>query len=146
MVVLEIYSKCLPIKYKTYLISKATFFTLILRIISVIAPFVIVYNSRAFWLKQDSFYEQPSVHFRGEYIFGALTNVATSPIFCSNYPFLQKYAEFDRCPLVKVIEVTKNGDDKIDELQFSVTVDITELEIVSFYLILTLDYSLHYAP
>ncbi|KAK5646602.1 hypothetical protein RI129_005066 [Pyrocoelia pectoralis] len=143
MVVLEIYSKCLAIKYKTYLISKATVFTLILRIISVVLPFFIVYNSRAFWMKHDSFYEQPTVNFRGEYIFSALTNNTGTPIFCNNFPFLQKFANFDRCPLLKVAEIRKNNHDKIDELQFSITVDINTLKMVSFYLMLTLDYALH---
>ncbi|KAK4880421.1 hypothetical protein RN001_008567 [Aquatica leii] len=143
MVVLEIYSKCLTIKYKTYLLSKATIFTILTQIASIIAPIVIAFNSKGFWLKHDTFYEQPNVRFKGEYIFSALTDNPSSPILCNNLPFLQQFKKFDKCSLLKVIEIDKDNDGKIDELKFSLTVEIGGLKVQSFNLILILDYSLH---
>ncbi|KAF5298386.1 hypothetical protein FQR65_LT01164 [Abscondita terminalis] len=143
MVVLEIYSKCLTIKYKTYLLSKATIITILTQIASVVAPILIAFNSKGFWLKHGTLYEQPTVRFKGEYIFSALTDKPSTPILCNNLPYLQRFKNFDKCSLLKVIETDKNNDNKVDELKFSITVEVEELKVQSFNLILFLDYSLN---
>lgn len=51
MVILEVYSKCLKVKYKTRLCSRATIFTVLTTIISIVIPFIFAYNSRGMYYK-----------------------------------------------------------------------------------------------
>ncbi|KAF5293125.1 hypothetical protein FQA39_LY13735 [Lamprigera yunnana] len=142
MVVLEVYSKCFTIKYKAYLFSKGTIFTLLTQVASIVAPFLIAFHTKGFWIKHDIFYEQPEVKFKGEYIINVITNNASSPILCSNLPFLQRFKDFDSCSLLKVIEVDKNNDGRMDELQFDTIIEVNNLQVQTLHLILLLEYSI----
>lgn len=61
-----------------------------------------------FWLKHDTFYEQPDVRFQAEYLFYAATNNVSNPVFCSNFPNLQRHTCFDACNRIKVGIVWKD--------------------------------------
>ncbi|KAF2888506.1 hypothetical protein ILUMI_17667 [Ignelater luminosus] len=143
MVVLEVYSKCLKVRCKTRLCSKATIFAVLTTIVSIIIPFIFAYNSRGFWIKHDTFYEQPDVKFWGEYVFNAVTNNLSSPIMCSTFPSFQDYSNFDKCSLVKVRQLDNNRDGKVDELQFNLSIETHSLKILSFYIMLIIDYTVY---
>jgi hypothetical protein len=61
-----------------------------------------------FWLKSDTFVEQPNVHFKHQYLFLGDVQGTDGPIHCSTYPILdeQFVDQKNRCPIVKVLTCT----------------------------------------
>ncbi|XP_063376436.1 transmembrane protein 231-like isoform X2 [Cydia fagiglandana] len=90
------------IQYKSYLLSKAMFFILLTNGLIIILPFVFAYGGRGFWLKSQSYFEQPVVHFTYDYLVVAETDDPSQPIVCGNgnYDHDEYCAEFQTvCPL-----------------------------------------------
>nr|XP_022900969.1 transmembrane protein 231 [Onthophagus taurus] len=143
MVIVNLYSKCLKITYKNYLFSKANFFIVLTTLLNVIIPFIFSYNSRGFWLKHDTIYEQPDVKFKGEYIFLAHTNDIGLKFICNNFAYFDDNNFEDSCSEIKVVEIDNNFDGKVDLFNFELHLNLPQsISITRFDLILTLDYKL----
>lgn len=142
--VLDIYKRNLKIIYKTTLCSKATFVIIITTIAAIVFPFIFAYRSRGFWLKHDTFYEQPNVRFKGEYFFVGFTNDISNVIICNNIYDFPKLRKLDKCSTFKVKEIDKNYDGKPDTLEFHMELTIAPNVhyLQHFILILPLDYRL----
>lgn len=140
MVCIDVFSQSAKITYKSHLCSKATIFIIITTLTSIVAPLIFAYQSRGFWLKTDSFYEQPNIKFKHKYIFYASSsNNIDAHVLCSNVIHLND-GNFQKCSVVKVHEFDYNEDGKYDELFFSLSVDGAEnLNFNYVTLILILD-------
>ncbi|KAG6460865.1 hypothetical protein O3G_MSEX012281 [Manduca sexta] len=145
MALYRLFSTQVEIQYKSYLLSKATFFTLITTLLNIILPFIIAYRSRGFWLKSHSFFEQPIVHFTYEYLLAAETQDPSQPIICSEIKGLDEneVEDRDKCVTIEVEEHDFNDDGKSDSLQLKFQLDVPPDKIlVSFILILGLNFQL----
>ncbi|XP_066255582.1 transmembrane protein 231 [Euwallacea similis] len=138
MTVLEVHTNVLKVKYKACLLSKATLITLICEIVAVALPFVLCYQTRGFWLKQDLVYEQPDVKFNGEYLFWVTAKDKT--LFCSSFPLDDNKPKLDPCSSIKVFQWDQNYDGKIDFLEF--TIQAMFPAVTSYYFILLLKYDI----
>jgi len=61
-------------------------------------------NFIGFWLKTDTFEEQPTVHFKQQFLFLGDVQGNTGPIHCGTFPMIgdQYLDKKNRCPLIKV--------------------------------------------
>ncbi|XP_050309884.1 transmembrane protein 231 [Anthonomus grandis grandis] len=137
MVVLEVHTRAIKVKYKSFLLSKATFIAVFCHVVSVILPFILCYSSKGFWKKHDISYHQPNVKVQGDYLFIATTNDDLKPISCSTYPQYNKYVKsFDACSSIKIRESDQNLDGKADSLYFQLSakflqnIKVTSMNIV----------------
>ncbi|KYB27174.1 Transmembrane protein 231-like Protein [Tribolium castaneum] len=149
MVVLEVFTKNIKISYKSTLLSKASVLALIFGVLSLVLPFIFAYKSKGLWLKRDTFYEQPDVKFRGEYIFVATTNnYNKSVITCSNLPHFDNVLRpLDTCSVIKVRETDRNFDGKTEELDLSLQVNLpVNTHLTSFCIIIPFNYKLQVCP
>ncbi|KAL1500915.1 hypothetical protein ABEB36_006334 [Hypothenemus hampei] len=139
MPVLEIYSTIPKIKYKAFLISKATFIATLLELSGLILPFVFCYYTGGFWLKRNLIYEQPIVRTNGKILFLA-TATGGVVMGCHTFPL---HGKLDNCSFVKIREIDRNFDARNDFLELSITLRMEKLlKIESFHLVLPLNYSL----
>lgn len=63
-------------------------------------------NFAGFWMKYDTFHEQPNIRFRGEYLFLGYTNNISFPIICNNLDYYHQRNNEDTCTIIKVIKST----------------------------------------
>ncbi|XP_059483282.1 transmembrane protein 231 isoform X2 [Neocloeon triangulifer] len=101
---------------------------------------------KGFWLKTDQFDEQPSVHFKHQFLFLADISGTQGPIFCGTFPSVagQFNSRKNRCPLVKSKEIDFDHDGKIDEIHFDLEILLdNDEDIFGTTLLLLLDYKLN---
>ncbi|ENN79275.1 hypothetical protein YQE_04276, partial [Dendroctonus ponderosae] len=140
MVMLEVFKETISVKYKAFLLSKATFITLVCDIITISLPFVLSYYSGGLWQKHNSLHLQPNVRFNGDFLLLAMSAQNQKPIVCSSFPYYKKYlGTLDACSTVKIREIDANLDNQVDALQFQTTIDLPEkmpidaINILSLY-------------
>lgn len=120
MVVVQVFSENIKVKYKSTLLSKATLFSAICCLISLIVPYLIacktegvfvfiisdfyyIWNFSGFWVKKLIFHEQPKIDLKGEYLFVALTDNLSHPIICSTFLYYKEHLNFfDNCVFFRV--------------------------------------------
>nr|CAI5862383.1 unnamed protein product [Callosobruchus analis] len=137
MVVLEVFSKSIQIKYKSTLLSKAALVKVVTALTSIILPFVLAYKSGGFWLKNVNFHEQPKVTLDGSYIFLAYTDNQSNPIVCSNVQFYENtFKNLDFCYAIRIRNMDQNFDGKIDKIDIEVLINLFGHRINSLYLVL----------
>ncbi|CAG9771688.1 unnamed protein product [Ceutorhynchus assimilis] len=144
MVVLEVYTKCIKVKYKAFLLSKATLVALLSGLVSVILPFVLCSETGGFWQKRDVVYVQPDVKFTGDFLFLATSSENPQVISCSSFAYYKKYMKnFDTCSTIKVRELDDNHDGKADSLHFTITAGLPKhFKMSSIHLVLPINYTL----
>ncbi|XP_057671454.1 transmembrane protein 231-like [Diorhabda carinulata] len=144
MVVLEVFTKSIKIKYKSTLVSKATFVALIIWSLRIILPFLIAYKTGGLWLKSDKHFEQPEINILGDYILIGEAYNAEKPIICSTYGFYKKYLiDLDRCSSIKLREIDRNFDKKPDELELEINVIVDMYKLSSIHIVLPIKYELN---
>ncbi|CAH1108990.1 unnamed protein product [Psylliodes chrysocephalus] len=142
MVLINVYTRNIKIKYKSTPFSKATFLVLITELFTIIFSFIIGYNTGGFWLKQATFYEQPKVSLLGDYILMATTN-NTSPVVCSTYPFFKKrLQQYNFCSVIKFREIDHEFDGKNDEVIVEISLNLYNFTLKSINLVLPIKYQL----
>uniref|UniRef100_A0AAR5P5Q0 Transmembrane protein 231 n=1 Tax=Dendroctonus ponderosae TaxID=77166 RepID=A0AAR5P5Q0_DENPD len=144
MVMLEVFKETISVKYKAFLLSKATFITLVCDIITISLPFVLSYYSGGLWQKHNSLHLQPNVRFNGDFLLLAMSAQNQKPIVCSSFPYYKKYlGTLDACSTVKIREIDANLDNQVDALQFQTTIDLPEkMPIDAINIVLLLNYTL----
>uniref|UniRef100_F7GEC8 Transmembrane protein 231 n=1 Tax=Monodelphis domestica TaxID=13616 RepID=F7GEC8_MONDO len=104
MALYELFSHPTERRYRAGLCSKAAFFLLVITGLTYIPPLLVAFRSHGFWLKQSSYEEQPTVHFKHEVLFVAL--LSSTPgryLSWSTFPtFNQLQGQNLRIPLVTV--------------------------------------------
>ncbi|KAJ8921055.1 hypothetical protein NQ315_015851 [Exocentrus adspersus] len=144
MVIFAVYTNQIKVKYKSTLLSKAAVLVLSCGMLSIVLPFIFAYKSGGFWLKRDTFHEQPQVNLRGDYLLIAATNNLSSPVICSSYPFFKHNLDFlDVCSVIKLREVDDNFDGRIDKINLDVSVNTLDNKVVSVHLFLPINYKLN---
>lgn len=119
MVVIKVFSECIKINYKSTLLSKASFLSLTISLLSFLLPYFIALQTKGtykksfgiilftyfsgFWINKIMFHEQPNINLRGEYLLVALTNNHSHPIICSSIIFYKEHMnELDNCVIFTV--------------------------------------------
>ncbi|XP_026757163.2 transmembrane protein 231 [Galleria mellonella] len=140
----KLYSCNVEIQYKSWFLSKAMLFTMITMVLNVILPFFVAYRSRGFWLKSQSYYEQPVVHFTYDYLLVAETVDPSQPIICGETSILdEEITNEENCIDMQVQEYDYNGDGKNDMLNIIFNLNIPmDKTIASTTIILALDFQL----
>nr|CAH7721625.1 unnamed protein product [Callosobruchus chinensis] len=137
MVVLEVFSKSIQIKYKSTLLSKAAFIKIVTALTSIVVPFLLAYISGGFWVKNINFHEQPKVTLDGSYIFLAHTDNQSNPIVCSNIQFYENaFKNFDFCYAIRIRDMDQNFDGKIDKIDVELLINLFGRRINSLNLVL----------
>ncbi|XP_013201233.2 transmembrane protein 231 [Amyelois transitella] len=143
MVIYKMFSYNVEIQYKSYLLSKAMLFTALTTVLNIILPFIIAYRSRGFWLKSYSYYEQPIVRFKYDYILIAETDDPSKPIICGEAEILNGFSGDESCAQIQVQERDYDEDGKIDILNLDFTLNIPHPRtVISFVGIFGLDFIL----
>ncbi|KAM3964820.1 transmembrane protein 231 [Aphomia sociella] len=140
----KLYSCNVEIQYKSCFLSKAMLFTLITTILNIILPFIVAYRSRGFWLKSQSYYEQPVVYFTYDYLLVAETADPSQPIVCGETSALDEtIINEENCAVMQVQEYDYNGDRKNDMLNIRFNLNVpVDKTIASVTIILALDFQL----
>ncbi|XP_047987694.1 transmembrane protein 231-like [Leguminivora glycinivorella] len=108
------------VQYKSYLLSKAMLFILLTNAIIIILPFIFAYGGRGFWLKSQSYFEQPVVFFTYDYLFVAETDDPSQPIVCGN----ENHDDDEYCAEFQVGEYDNNDDGNNDVLELKLLLKI----------------------
>lgn len=97
-----------------------------------------------FWLRSDTYVEQPLVRFKHQFLLLAETDIIDSPIVCSTFDELNKQLQKDsQCSIVKVKELDINNDGKSDEIDFEIEIQLRDdEELFALKLLLLFDYRL----
>uniref|UniRef100_A0A1B6CZK0 Transmembrane protein 231 n=1 Tax=Clastoptera arizonana TaxID=38151 RepID=A0A1B6CZK0_9HEMI len=144
MVCYTVFTHNVIFKYKATLCSKATCILSVIIILTFLFPFLLSYNSHGFWLKTDSYKEQPDIHFKQDYLLILETNSQDLPFLCGTFPNLNKLSTiYGYCSLVKIFENDHNSDGLNDHLYFEVEVKMLgKNEVKSVTLLLLFDYKI----
>ncbi|XP_045459090.1 transmembrane protein 231-like [Melitaea cinxia] len=145
MALYKLFSQNVEIQYKSYLLSKATLFTVLIAVINIMLPFVIAFKSKGFWLQSHYFYEQPLIRSTYDYLLVAETDDPSVNIVCGEINTLHneinKYEE--NCVETQIQEKDFDRNGKNDILEFKIHLIIpNERTITSIMLILGLDFQL----
>ncbi|XP_059060365.1 transmembrane protein 231-like [Achroia grisella] len=140
----KLYSCNVEIQYKSWFLSKAMLFTVITTVLNIILPFFVAYRSRGFWLKSQTYYEQPTIQFTYDYLLLAETVDPSQPIICAETSILnEEISNEENCAGMQVQEYDYNGDGKNDMLNFIFNLNVpTDRTIASITVILALDFQL----
>ena len=120
-------------------------FILISSLFTILSPLLIAYRSHDFWLKSESYQEQPDVHFKHDYLLIIQTDKLEAPIICStNVIFSELTNNRDQCIMIKSREEDYNRDSKYDELHIEIHVQLSQNQLVhGLHLFLVFDYKLY---
>ncbi|KAG8265570.1 hypothetical protein J6590_092078 [Homalodisca vitripennis] len=140
MVVYDVFSDCITYKYKAYFCSKASLILFITSVLSVLFPLIFTYRSHGFWMRTDTYQEQPQVSYKYDYILIADTDSRDSLIICSNLPYIS--TNHYSCPIVKAREEDVNRDGYNDALHFSINLLSEDVTVHGITLLLFFDYKL----
>lgn len=139
MAVYEVFTQHVTYKYKTTLCSKATIVLVVCSVLATFVPLLISYRSNGFWLKTDTFQEQPDIKFSHDYLLVLQTDVPHNSIQCRAQFTLTD--NFQRHCLFKSHEEDVNHDGKVDFINVNMQVPLLKNESVySVSLIFTIDF------
>ncbi|KAF4530921.1 hypothetical protein B566_EDAN016419 [Ephemera danica] len=126
MAIYQVYTSPILHRYKTTICSKATVLVTIIWLVTYISPFLLAYRSSGFWLKTDTYMEQPSVQFKHQFLLTASTGSLDSLLICSTFQELneqmQKQTRLDvvgdlgllqRSPLLPLRSINKRYNESV---------------------------------
>ncbi|XP_051884472.1 transmembrane protein 231 [Pristis pectinata] len=144
MAIYEVFSHPSLIRYKTSICTKATLFMLIVLALTYIPPLLVAYRSHGFWLKINTYEEQPNVRFQYQVLLIAGTSTSGDFVAWSTFEnFNNLQGDHLRIPLVTALEEDKNRDGKMDLLNFRLELPLQSSEhVYSVQLLLTFSYQL----
>uniref|UniRef100_A0A0A9YFB9 Transmembrane protein 231 n=1 Tax=Lygus hesperus TaxID=30085 RepID=A0A0A9YFB9_LYGHE len=106
-------------------------------------PFYVAYNTQGFWLKSNTYNEQPDIHFIYEYLVILETDDIEAPVICTTFPSISAATEeYNSCPMIKVREDDFNKDGKYEKLYFEVEGFVEKRNVYEITVILLFDYKL----
>ncbi|KAK3914059.1 Transmembrane protein 231 [Frankliniella fusca] len=141
MAVFEVFTQHVSYRYKTTLCSKATIVFAICTALATFVPLIISYRSIGFWLKSDTYQEQPDIKFTHDYLLLLQTDIPHNSIQCRAQFTLTD--NFQRHCLFKTREEDTNHDGKVDFINVNIQVPLLQNESVySVTLILTIDFQI----
>ena len=145
MPLVEIYNVPIYNRYKARLCTYAMFYILISLLLTFIPPLLVAYRSQGFWKTSNTYMEQPDVKFKKQVLLVLNKPEPGEFLAWSTYSNLNNLLQSNlRVPSVSSVETDANGDGKFDQLNFTVSVPLTNAEsITSFQLVLIFDYKLY---
>ncbi|XP_072135904.1 transmembrane protein 231 isoform X2 [Mobula birostris] len=101
MAIYEVFSHPSLIRYRTSIFTKATLFLLIVLALTYISPLLVAYRSHGFWLKVNTYEEQPNVRFQYQVLMIAATSTSGDFVAWSTFDnFNNLQGDHLRVPLV----------------------------------------------
>ncbi|KAI9099729.1 transmembrane protein [Phlyctochytrium arcticum] len=145
-----VYTQPYARRYYARSCSVACLFTLIVLAAVLILPFVIAYSSGSFWLKINSFREQPFVAYQHQFLIVAggsdstlADNLPISFVWGSNAAYSDADQINARMMTVQTTQVDVNRDGKHDYMTFDITIPLRPSERIQYVrLALFFDYIL----
>ncbi|KAJ1555171.1 hypothetical protein HK096_007886 [Nowakowskiella sp. JEL0078] len=149
--------------YKAPLVSEATILITVICTLTLILPFILAYSSQSFWLKINSYREQPQIRFKKSLvlILGGTQSIPNTNIdkeisllWSTDSTLNQLMSSYIRIPTIKVrniyeriirsvAELDTNNDGRNDYLTLKVSVPLLPTEkIQSVRAILIFDYQI----
>ncbi|RWS26624.1 transmembrane protein 231-like protein [Leptotrombidium deliense] len=127
-----LFSNSVNIIYKSTFYSIATAFYTICLAIKLIIPLIIIQKSDKLWIKEESFRQQPTIHFSYDLIIALETSNPSKYIFWSSLKTLNSFIETKsiRYPTIRNYEVDENGDGKYDLLKMFISIPVKKEEKV----------------
>lgn len=117
-------------RYVAPLCSFACLAVAVIVVATLILPFVIAYSSRAFWLKENSYREQPTVSFKHSLVLllggstsssGATVRLPFQLAWSTDPQYNRVANTVVRTPVVKTADVDEDRDGKNDYFQFTIS-------------------------
>ncbi|XP_032891613.1 transmembrane protein 231 [Amblyraja radiata] len=144
MAIYEVFTHPSLIRYRTSIFTKATLFLLIVLALTYISPLLVAYRSHGFWLKVNTYEEQPNVRFQYQVLMITATSTSGDFVAWSTYEnFNNLQGDHLRVPLVTAMEEDKNHDGKMDLLNFRLELPLQPSEhVYSVQFLLTFSYQL----
>lgn len=141
----NLHKEPITIQYQASPFSKAGIFYVSVLILTFIPPLLIAYRSQGFWQRMDTYREQPEIHFKHDMILYLETLLPEKSLAWSTFKnFNQLLQDRVRVPFIQTSETDWNGDGKLDDLNLSLSIPITnEEQIRGVTLLLLFDVKLH---
>lgn len=139
----RVYSHPINRHYRASACSSAIVFQCITIIITIIAPLLIAFATQGFWIKTNTYREQPSINYLHKYLFILRSN-NDNYIVWSSYATLNQF-EVDhlRIPIIESTETDTNHDGRPDRLSMNVRFNTIDQPIInSIFWLLIFDYRL----
>lgn len=140
----DVYAHPALIRYRTCVCTRATLFVCVVLGLTYISPLLVAYRSQGFWLKRNSYEEQPVVKFQYDLILLGVTDTTGNYLAWSTFPnFNRLIGDNLRIPEISAQEEDKNQDGKSDVLLLQISVPLKPAEqMFSVQLLLTFSYQL----
>lgn len=140
----DVYAHPALIRYRTCVCTRATLFVCVVLCLTYISPLLVAYRSQGFWLKRNSYEEQPVVKFQYDLILLGVTDTTGNYLAWSTFPnFNRLIGDNLRIPEISAQEEDKNQDGKSDVLLLQISVPLKPAEqMFSVQLLLTFSYQL----
>ncbi|XP_051830632.1 transmembrane protein 231 [Antechinus flavipes] len=145
MALYQLFSHPTERSYRAGLCSKAALFLVLVTALTYIPPLLVAFRSHGFWLKRNTYEEQPTVHFQHEVLLVAfLRSLSGEYLTWSTFPtFNHLHGDNVRVSMMMAREEDKNQDGKMDMLHFRLELPLKPTEhVLGVQLILTFSYQL----
>jgi len=130
--------------YSTSILSRATIFTILATLLTIIPPLLIAYRSQGFWMRTSTYREQPDFHFKHELILVATTSAGDQLGWSTYNPVNNFLMDNVRIPVIKSREEDTNRDGLNDMLDMEIRMPVQQdEEVVSVSLLLLFDVNLY---
>ncbi|TPX67413.1 hypothetical protein SpCBS45565_g03791 [Spizellomyces sp. 'palustris'] len=123
-------------RYHAPLISTASLLGALAAIAILILPFVFAYVSGSFWLKQNSFREQPQVMYKHEFmlLLEGVDRVSNNPVavvWSSSPLYNQLHERTSRVAALQTSQIDVQRDGKYDYITFSASIPLLPTEAIT---------------
>eukprot|EP00050_Salpingoeca_kvevrii_P023010 m.136558 g.136558 ORF g.136558 m.136558 type:complete len:451 (-) comp9903_c1_seq1:22-1374(-) len=139
-----LYRETLRRRYHAGICSQAFLLVLLAFVILLTIPYLAAYRSQGFWLREDTYTEQPEVRFKHQLLLQLQTSTGAT-LAWSTFPYLNRLLLSSlRIPVIKAHEEDINHDGLRDALNLKISMPLQEgEEVVSVKALLLFDYKLH---
>jgi len=134
----------LATRHTASLCSLATAFHLLTSLLVVVAPLLLAYRSRGFWVRAAEYREQPEVHWRHELLLLAELGQGGQLGWSTEPALAALLGEAGRLPVIRSREEDTNRDGLLDQLTIKLTLPLRPgEEVVAVNTLLVFDVKLH---
>ena len=134
----------LATRHTASLCSLATAFHLLTSLVVVVAPLLLAYRSRGFWVRAAEYREQPEVHWRHELLLLAELGQGGQLGWSTEPALAALLGEAGRLPVIRSREEDTNRDGLLDQLTIKLTLPLRPgEEVVAVNTLLVFDVKLH---
>nr|XP_026500402.1 transmembrane protein 231 isoform X1 [Vanessa tameamea] len=138
MALYKLFSHSVEIQYKSYFLSKATLFTILIAIFNLTLPFIVAFNSKGFWLQSHYFFEQPSIRSTYDYLLIAETDDPSINIICGEAAVLnsETIEHEENCVETQIQEQDFDKDGKNDIIAFKLHLIVPKERTITYIILI----------